>query len=186
MEIMFWLDMEMSGLDVNKERILETAVIVTDLQLNVLEQYESSVFQSQEVLNNMDQWCTEHHSKSGLTARVPNGIKEEDLDVLLSQLGKKYCPKGKIVLCGNSIAQDRKFIDAYLPKFSAMLHYRMLDVSSIKLVFENVFDVKFKKQNKHRALDDIFESISEYAFYLQFLDASKLKKPVPVFSRPSQ
>lgn len=179
MEQMFWLDMEMTGLDVEKERILECAVIVTDTQFRVLKTFDTAVYQPKELLDAMDPWCKEHHGKSGLTQRCATGISEDELDSQLSALGKELCPKGKIILCGNSIGQDRKFIDKYLPKFAAMLHYRMLDVSSLKLVFEHVFNVKFKKENKHQALDDIRESIAELSFYYSYLDASKLSRAIP-------
>lgn len=181
MEQMFWLDMEMSGLDVSKERILETAVIVTDLKFNVLRTYDTAVFQAPELLEAMDPWCKDHHGKSGLVKRVETGISEGDLDHELCAIAKTFIPKGKIVLCGNSIGQDRKFIEKYLPKFTEKLHYRMLDVSSIKLIFENMFSIKFKKENKHRALDDIRESIAELSYYLGYLNETKLGKTVPSF-----
>lgn len=174
MNRMFWLDLEMTGLLPEKDRIIEAAVVVTDLHLSVLDTYETAVFQSQELLAGMDPWCTETHGKSGLTERVPNGITETELDKALVWLVKKNYKKDKVIICGNSIHQDRKFIEKYLPEFTKELHYRMLDVSSLKIVFENMFSLKFKKSNKHRALEDIEESIKEFKYYLSFLDKSRL------------
>lgn len=175
MNRMFWLDMEMSGLDVTRERILECAVIVTDLELNILETYEAIVHQPDELLKAMDKWCQENHTKSGLVTKVKaSNFTETQLDEALCALVEKHY-KDKVVLCGNSIGQDRKFVEAYLPKFTAKLHYRMLDVSSIKILFEHMFERRFKKQNKHRALDDIKESIAEFKYYLGFFDFEKIK-----------
>lgn len=176
MERMFWLDMEMTGLDHTKERILECAVVVTDRTFNVLATFETAVFQPPEVLAGMDNWCKETHGKTGLTARVPEGISETELDEKLMGLVQSHFPKERVVLCGNSIGQDRKFVEAFLPRFTAKLHYRMLDVSSFKIVFENFYQKKFKKENKHRALDDIHESIAELRHYLEFVDPEKLKQ----------
>lgn len=174
MNRMFWLDMEMSGLDHTRERILECAVIVTDLELNILDTYEVIVHQPDSVLNSMDKWCKDNHGKSGLTERVKaSTVTDHQLDQALCELANKYY-KDKIVLCGNSIGQDRKFVDAYLPKFADKLHYRMLDVSSIKILFEHMFERRFKKQNKHRALEDIKESIAEFKYYFGFFDREKI------------
>ena len=174
MQKLFWLDMEMTGLESSRDRILEAAVLVTDLQFNVVQTYEAVVFQPPELLEGMDAWCKETHGKSGLSARVPNGISEQLLDEQLEQLSIGVYGKEKVVLCGNSIGQDRKFIEAYLPRFSARLHYRLLDVSSFKIIFENLFQKKFKKENKHTALADVQESINELKYYLDFLDRTKL------------
>ena len=174
---LFWLDMEMTGLEPSRDRILEAAVVVTDLQFSVVQSYETAVFQTPELLAGMDTWCKDTHGKSGLTARVPSGISEQLLDEQLEQLSTQQFGKDKVVLCGNSIGQDRKFVEAYLPRFSARLHYRMLDVSSFKIVFENLFRKKFKKENKHTALADIHESINELKYYLPFLDLAKLEVP---------
>jgi len=179
MQRMFWLDMEMTGLDPVKDRILEAAVVVTDLAFEVKATWDSAVFQEPEVLKGMDEWCTRTHGASGLTARVPNGITEHALDEALCKLAREHCPGSKIVLCGNSIGQDRRFVEAYLPAFTKTLHYRMLDVSSFKLIFENRYSKKFKKKNKHQALGDILESIEELRFYLSFLDEEKIRDVKP-------
>jgi oligoribonuclease len=166
-----WLDMEMSGLDPEQNRILEVAALLTDLDLAPGENYEQVVFQPPEVLDAMDDWCRKTHRKSGLTERVPHGAAEADVDAALCRLlDTKGKDAGRAVLAGNSIAQDRKFVDRYLPQFAARLHYRMLDVSSFKVIFEHRLGYKIQKQNKHRALDDIHESIAELKLYLGMVD----------------
>lgn len=164
---LFWIDLEMTGLSVDTEVILETAVIITDSQFKELATYETVVKQPQIYLDRMDDWNKKHHGESGLTDKVPNGKEPLDLQSDLIQLVEQYFPnkKDKPILCGNSIAQDRLFINKYLPDFAQHLHYRMLDVTSWKIIF-NLRDIKFEKQNKHRALDDIRESIAELKFYL--------------------
>lgn len=166
---LFWLDMEMTGLDANTQQILEIALIVTDIDFNILETFESIVYQPQEVLDNMDEWCKVHHAKTGLTSKIPFGIPLIEVENSLIQIIKKYSPTDKAVLAGNSIHQDRKFIDKWMEKFSKKLHYRMCDVSSFKIIFEHKYGKKYKKQNQHRALADIQESIEELKFYLSSL-----------------
>ncbi len=174
MKNLLWLDMEMTGLKPEVDKILEVAAIVTDLNFRVLDTWETVVFQPPAVLDGMDAWCKEHHGKSGLTARVPHGVSEKDVDAKLLNMAQSFFGSEKIVLAGNSIWQDRRFVERYLPQFSAALHYRMLDVSAWKLVFENVYGRKYQKKEKHRALEDIEESISELKYYLGSLDVSKL------------
>lgn len=165
-----WLDMEMSGLDVEKCRILEVAAIVTDGQFRELETYHAIVFQPPEVLDAMDDWCKKNHGASGLTAAVPNGKPEAEVEKeLLALIDRHFPTKDRPVLCGNSIGQDRKFIDAYMPALSHRLHYRMLDVTSFKIVFRDRFKIEFEKQGSHRALDDIRESIAELNHYLSYV-----------------
>jgi oligoribonuclease len=162
-----WIDMEMSGLDVSKCRILEVAAIVTDRNFAPLETYHAVIFQSPEVLAAMDAWCTENHAKTGLTAAVAKGLPEPQVEQELLQLISRHWPeKDRPILAGNSISQDRKFIDAYMKSLSQRLHYRMLDVSSFKIVFNDRYGVRYEKQGTHRALDDIRESIAELNLYL--------------------
>lgn len=168
-----WVDMEMSGLDVARCRILEVAAIVTDSELRPLETYEAVIYQNQEVLNAMDEWCQENHGKSGLTALVPKGKPEAVVEQeLLGLVNRHFKEKDRPILCGNSIAQDRKFIDAYMPSLSRRLHYRMLDVTSFKIVLGPRFGIEFQKQGSHRALGDILESIAELNHYLSFVRCS--------------
>jgi oligoribonuclease len=165
-----WIDMEMSGLDVARCRILEVAAIVTDGELRPLETYEAIVFQPPEVLEAMDEWCKENHGKSGLTAAVANGKPESQVErELLALVDRHFKANEKPILCGNSIGQDRKFVDAYMPALSARLHYRMLDVTSYKIMFGPRFGIEFQKKGSHRALDDILESIAELNHYLSFV-----------------
>tara|TARA_B100001248_G_C27399360_1_gene468685 strand:+ start:955 stop:1476 length:522 start_codon:yes stop_codon:yes gene_type:complete len=167
---LLWLDMEMTGLDVNKERIIEVAAIVTDEKWQELDSYHSIVYQDQKFLDAMDDWNQKQHGASGLKAAVKEG-KKEDLveEELLQWIAKHWKSKEMPMLAGNSIHQDRKFIHAYWHKLEERLHYRMLDVSSYKIVIELIHGIKFKKQDAHRALDDIRESIAELKFYLQYL-----------------
>lgn len=168
-----WVDLEMSGLDVQKCRILEVAAIVTDGNFKPLEEYHSVVFQPQAVLDAMDEWCTENHGKSGLTALVPKGKKEDQVEKELLALIDKYFKKEeRPILSGNSIGQDRKFIDQYMPALSKKLHYRMLDVTSYKVVFQDRFQITYNKKGTHRALDDIHESIAELNHYLAHFKAT--------------
>jgi oligoribonuclease len=166
----------MSGLDPIKDRILEAAAIVTSFRLEELDRFETAVYQTPEVLSTMNQWCRQHHAASGLTSRISQGMSEAALDAALCGIADRFFQASPIILAGNSIAHDRRFIDAWLPRFSQKLHYRMLDVSSFKLVFANLFDVPFAKANEHRALDDIRESISELRYYIGAIDPSRLPK----------
>ena len=171
----YWIDLEMTGLDPVNDLILEAAVIVTNKQLEPVFEWETPVFQTPEVLEKMNDWCKHHHAVSGLIDRVPNGIMEASLDERLCEIAKAHFKKkNPVVICGNSISQDRKFIDAYLPLFASRLHYRMLDVSSFKIVFREMLGREFKKNNTHRALDDIRESIAELKYYMSSIDPSDL------------
>src|SRR3989338_6073935 len=178
-ENLLWLDMEMSGLDVNKEVIIEAACIVTDMNFRELDSFETVVKQPQIYLDSMDAWNKETHTKSGLAAKVQNGMDPEMVEAKLIDLINKHFPHSKTdpkkrpMLAGNSIMQDRLFIDKYFQKLSARLHYRMIDVSSWKEIVNNKFNIEYKKQNAHRALDDIRESIGELRFYLEKMNLAK-------------
>jgi oligoribonuclease len=163
--------MEMTGLDVRKEVIIEVAAIITDFDFQELDQFETIVKQPQKYLNDMDPWNTEHHKKSGLTAKVPSGMEPDLVEAKLVDLVKKHFPdpKTRPMLAGNSIAQDRLFIDKYMPLFGERLHYRVVDVSSWKVIINKKFKYTFSKSNNHRALDDIRESIEELKTYVSFL-----------------
>jgi oligoribonuclease len=166
---LLWIDMEMTGLDVTREVIIEAAAVVTTFDLDELDTYEAVVQQPQHYLDAMDEWNTKHHGQSGLTARVPTGRPPHDVENDLIEIVARHFPDKKPVLAGNSIAQDRLFIDRHMPRLSAKLHYRMLDVTSWKIVFVEKFGLDYDKKKNHRALDDIRESIGELKFYLQYV-----------------
>ena len=166
---LLWIDMEMTGLDVAKEVPIEIAAIVTDWQFNTLAEYHAVIKQDQKYLDAMDDWNKTHHRDSGLLSLIPSGKPMSAVDQELTVLITQHFPGERAILAGNSINQDRLFIRAYLPLLEAKLHYRMLDVTSYKVVFNALFDKKFKKNDVHRAVDDIRESIEELKFYLSFV-----------------
>lgn len=164
---LLWIDMEMTGLDVEKEVPIEIAVIVTDWKFKTLTEYHAVIQQPKKYLDAMDDWNKRHHGESGLLKLIPKGKKPKVVDEELAGLVHEYFGKDKAILAGNSIAQDRLFIDRYFPATKKTLHYRMLDVSSYKIVFNNLYGIKFQKKDAHRAVDDIRESLAELQFYLQ-------------------
>lgn len=163
---LFWLDMEMTGLVPEKEVPIEVAARVTDLDFKTLGEYHSIIRQPQKYIDGMDDWNKKHHGASGLIAAIPNGKTPEVVDQEIAQFVKDHFGSEKAVLSGNSINQDRLFIRLYLPKLESVLHYRMLDVSSWKVIFNNLYSKKYEKKQSHRAQDDINESIEELKFYL--------------------
>lgn len=169
---MFWVDLEMSGLDECIDRILEVAVIITDLDFQVLDTYHKIVYQPKSVLDNMNDWCKNTHGRSGLTALVPNGTPIEAVEKDLIDLSAKhFLNNERVVLCGNSVGMDKRFIDKYMPNFAKKLHYRLVDVTSFKEIFRSKYGIKMEKAEGHRALDDIKESIKELQHYLTFINA---------------
>ncbi len=167
---LLWLDMEMTGLDVEKEVPIEVAAIVTDWNMAPLEEYHAVIQQPPRFLDAMDDWNKKHHGESGLLAMVPGGAKPETVDAELAALVEKHFgADNKALLAGNSIGQDRLFIKRYMPRLEARLHYRLLDVTAFKIIFNNVFDKKFKKKDSHRAVDDIRESMAELQYYMSFV-----------------
>ncbi|MCC6138616.1 MAG: oligoribonuclease [Bdellovibrionaceae bacterium] len=169
MKRLLWLDMEMTGLDVDIERVIEVAVIVTDMDFNPVDTYHAIVKQPQVFLDNMDDWNRKHHTQSGLVAKIPEGKDPELVDMELRELTLKHFDKERAVLCGNSIFQDRKFIDLYFKNFEKTLHYRMLDVTSWKIIMNEKYDVEYQNKDSHRALDDIRESIEELKTFLKYV-----------------
>lgn len=169
-----WMDLEMTGLDESVDTILEVAALVTDEKFNILEEVTQVVFQTDEVLQKMNDWCKKHHGESGLTAEVPKGEPLPRVEQTLIQLCKMHFGKSeRIVIAGNSIGNDRRFIDKYLPEFAKLLHYRMIDVSSFKEVFRECYGIKFEKKNAHRAIGDIHESLKELEHYLSFVKVER-------------
>ena len=165
-----WMDLEMTGLDDIKHRIVELAAVITDLQFEPLEELHHVVYQPAEVLADMDPWCVKTHGASGLTARISTGTPIERVEQdLLNMFDRHFKKDFRIILCGNSIGNDRRFIDRYLPKVAAHLHYRMVDVSSFKEIFREKYGVQVKKENKHRAIEDVYASILELKTYLNYV-----------------
>jgi oligoribonuclease len=165
-----WLDCEMTGLDPEKERLIEIAIIVTGPQLTPrIEGPVLAIHQSDEVLNQMDKWNKGTHGKSGLIDKVKaSAITETDAEAQILAFIAQYVPKGESPLCGNTISQDRRFLVKYMPKLEAYLHYRNIDVSTFKELAKRwrpeVYNA-FKKQQKHTALADVHESIDELEHY---------------------
>lgn len=177
---LLWLDMEMSGLDPARERILELATIITDANLEIVALGpELIVHQGAEVLAAMDPWNTKHHGESGLTAKVAASVVDEAAAEAqtLAFIAAHFGARDRPVLCGNSIHQDRRFIRRYLPGFDARLHYRMIDVSTIKELGRRWYPAALAKQpakaESHRALGDIQESIAELRYYRDHLFAPR-------------
>ena len=167
---LIWIDLEMTGLFPDKDRIIEIAVVVTDAQLN--NRIEGPVFaihQSDATLDAMDNWNKGTHGRSGLIDRVKASTVTEDQAVAETiAFLKQYVPKGKSPMCGNSICQDRRFLANYMPVLEDFFHYRNLDVSTLKELAKRwkpaILD-GFKKAQAHTALADIQESIDELAYY---------------------
>jgi oligoribonuclease len=169
-ENLVWMDLEMSGLDPETERILEVATIITDSSLNVLEEGPVVfVKQDRKLLNAMDDWNTDHHTSSGLVELVEKeGVTEAEAEKITLDFIKRYAKEGTSPLCGNSISHDRRFLVKYMPVLDAYLHYRNLDVSTIKELcarWRPDLYSGIKKRSRHRALDDIRESIDELRYY---------------------
>ncbi|MEM6989285.1 MAG: oligoribonuclease [Myxococcota bacterium] len=168
-----WIDLEMSGLDPRTCRILEIATLVTDGDLNIVaEGPEIVVHQPDEVLEAMDEWCTEHHGQSGLTASVKaSTVSQAEAETQTLAFLQAHTTAGVSPLCGNSVWQDRRFIIEYMKDLDRFLHYRLVDVSSIKELARRWYPGVSSppKQEAHRALDDIRESIAELRYYREHL-----------------
>ncbi len=165
-----WLDMEMTGLDPERERIIEVAMIITDADLNVLAQSEVyAIHQSDEILNGMDAWNTATHGRTGLTERVRQSqYTEAEVEQKLLDFMAAWIPEKTSPMCGNTIHQDRRFMVRYMPRLEAWFHYRNLDVSTLKELARRWHPAVAKgvvKRGSHQALDDIMESIEEMRYY---------------------
>lgn len=167
---LIWIDMEMTGLDPVQDQILEIATIVTGPDLQILAQGPVlAIYQSEEILEAMDEWNVSHHTASGLLDRVrsstmsPRSAEQETLDFL-----RQWVPEGTSPICGNSICQDRRFLARLMPELEAFFHYRNLDVSTLKVLahyWVPELAAGFCKKNVHLALEDIKESIEELKYY---------------------
>ena len=164
-----WIDLEMSGLEPERHEILEIATLVTDGDLTILgEGPDLVIHHPPEVLAAMDAWCTRQHGQSGLTAGVhASTLSLAEAEAQTLDFLARYTAPGRSPLCGNSIGHDRRFLIRHMPRLAAFLHYRSVDVSSIKELVRRWYPdlTAPTKRETHRALDDIRESIAELAFY---------------------
>lgn len=169
---LLWVDLEMTGLDVNNDVIIEIAAEVTDKDFKTLASYEALIRQPEDKLTSMNPWAQTQHDGSGLTQRIRDEGKPEQ-DVIHELIGFIQAQFGDepAVLAGNSIHNDRNFIKQWWPEVDALLHYRMLDVSAFKIVMQMKYDVNFEKKETHRAFDDIQASIAELQYYLEWLQS---------------
>ncbi len=167
---LIWVDMEMTGLDPDRDVVIEIATIVTDTHLNTLaEGPVIAVRQSEARLQAMDEWNTTHHSRSGLVDRVRSSAYDEQraAQETIAFL-EQWVPAGASPMCGNTICQDRRFMVRHLPRLEAYFHYRNLDVSTLKILMQRwrpELEAGFLKTGTHLALDDIRESINEMRYY---------------------
>lgn len=169
---LIWIDLEMTGLDPEKERIIEIATIITDKNLNILaEGPVIAIHQPDTLLAKMSDWCQKTHSENGLIERVKQSkFNERAAELQTIDFLKKWVPKGASPICGNSVAQDKRFLFKYMPDLADYFHYRHLDVSTLKELasrWNPEILSGFSKKNSHLALDDIRESIAELAYYRQ-------------------
>lgn len=171
---LIWIDLEMSGLSPERDRIIEVAVVVTDSQLEtVAEGPVLAVHQEDAVLGGMDAWNRSTHARTGLVDRVrASAIGEAEAEARVVAFLREYVPKGASPMCGNSVCQDRRFLARYMPELEAHFHYRNLDVSTLKELarrWKPAIVSGFAKQGKHEALADIYESIGELRYYREHL-----------------
>ena len=165
-----WLDLEMTGLDADKERIIEAAMIVTDTNFNILAQSPTWVgHQSDALLAAMDEWNTATHTRTGLVERVKvSDLSEAEAEAQMLAFMSQYVPEKTSPMCGNSVHQDRRFMQKYMPQLEAYFHYRNLDVSTLKELAKRWRPEVAKgvvKKGAHQALADIEESIEEMRYY---------------------
>jgi oligoribonuclease len=173
-ENLIWIDLEMTGLDPDKDLILEIATVVTDKHLVVLAEGPMlAIHQSDEVLNSMDGWNTRQHQSSGLWERVKeSSVTEQEAEEQTLTFLRAYVDPITSPMCGNSICQDRRFLVRHMPELAAFFHYRHLDVSSLKILahlWAPGIGANFEKTSTHLALADIHDSIRELRFYREHL-----------------
>ncbi|BAP58294.1 oligoribonuclease [Candidatus Tachikawaea gelatinosa] len=175
---LIWIDLEMTGLNPEKDRIIEIVTLITDSDLNILAEGPTlAIHQTDEVLENMDQWNKKTHSHTGLIEKVKSSNYNEKLaqDLTINFI-KKWVPEKKSPICGSTIAQDRRFLFKYMPHLESYFHYRYIDVSTIRELavrWKPEILISIKKKSKHQALFDIRESVAELNYYRKFFFTKK-------------
>ncbi|UJF25394.1 oligoribonuclease [Suttonella sp. R2A3] len=173
---LIWIDLEMTGLDSQTHEIIEIATIITDAELNILaEGPVLAIHQPDQIIDNLDEWNTHYHGKSGLVDRVKaSAISYAEAEQATLEFVRQYVPKRQSPMCGNSICQDRRFMARLMPDLEAFFHYRNLDVSTLKELAKRWYpDAMYQKQSTHTALADIKDSIDELRHYRQQLFIKK-------------
>jgi len=174
-EYMVWIDCEMTGLNLDVDELVEVAVIITDSELNAVhEGFDIVINPSQDALDNMGEFVTNMHTSSGLIEEIPHGVSLKEAEAQVLAYINEHVPEGqKPPMCGNSIGTDRAFVVRYMPQVDSRLHYRNIDVSSLKELarrwYPRVYFNSPSKDGGHRALADIQESIRELDYYRQAL-----------------
>lgn len=171
-EHLIWIDLEMTGLDVDHDHILEIATIITDSNLEILaEGPVLAIYQPDEILQGMDEWNVKHHGQSGLIDRVRASLVDEaQAEATTLEFLAQWVPVHKSPMCGNTICQDRRFLWNYMPQLEHYFHYRNLDVSTVKILAQRWapnLAAALKKSSEHKALQDIRDSIDELKYYRQ-------------------
>lgn len=169
---LIWIDMEMTGLQPEVNRVIEIAAVITDAQLNILHKGPViAIHQDVDIMEHMDSWNTATHGRSGLTQRVLESTIDEETatDMCLAEFAR-FVPPGKSPMCGNTIGQDRRFMARWMPRLEAYFHYRSIDVSTLKELcrrWKPEVLSTYQKSSRHEALSDILDSIAELQFYRQ-------------------
>ncbi|MEE8055812.1 MAG: oligoribonuclease [Gammaproteobacteria bacterium] len=164
---LIWIDLEMTGLDTDKDYIIEIATVITGSQLNIVAEGPAlAIHQDDTILQGMDEWNTHQHTKSGLVDRVRRStLSEAAAERMTLEFVKRYVPPAISPMCGNSICQDRRFLHRLMPELERYFHYRNLDVSTVKELVKRWGKKEFAKSSSHLALEDIRDSINELRSY---------------------
>lgn len=171
---LLWIDLEMTGLNPKQDRILEVAAVVTDFDFKELARYESIISHNKDEilrLMNLNEWWSKFpESRDGIASRIEDGKPLEAVESELIGIVDQYFGDKPAILSGNSIHQDRKFVENWWPEFNKRLHYRMFDVTSLKIYMSGKYGVEYQKKSAHRAVEDIQESMAEWKYYMDWLN----------------